>query len=50
MKFPMQKLAIFVLIKAAQGFSARRTTVRRSRKSAKNADQDKKGHSWMETT
>jgi hypothetical protein len=31
-----------VLIKAAQGFSVRRTDVRRSRKAAENAKQGKK--------
>ncbi|MFZ0484037.1 MAG: hypothetical protein WAL93_11660, partial [Desulfobacterales bacterium] len=40
---------IFVLIKAAQGFAVRRTSVRRSRKPAENADQDKNGHLWMGT-
>jgi hypothetical protein len=42
-------MAIFVLIKAAQGFAVRRTSVRRSRKPAENADQDKDGHFWMGT-
>ncbi len=46
---PIQKWAIFVLIKAAQGFSVRRTPVRRSRKPAENAEQGKKGHLWMGT-
>jgi len=53
---PIQKWAIFVLIKAAQGFSvpAKRdrkacAPVRRSRKPAENAEQDKKGHLWMDT-
>ncbi len=46
---PIHKWAIFVLIKAAQGFSVRRTSVRRSRKPAENAEQGKKGHLWMDT-
>ena len=60
---PIYKWAIFVLIKAAQGFSLpargtwRRTPVRRSPASfqaegsnpAENAEQGKKGHLWMET-
>jgi len=33
----------FFLIKAAQGFSVRCTSVRHNRKSAENAEQDKKG-------
>jgi hypothetical protein len=45
----MQKLAIFVLIKAAQGFAVRRTPVRRSRNPTENAEQGKKGYLWMET-
>jgi hypothetical protein len=45
----MQKLAIFVLIKAAQGFAVRRTPVRRSRNPAENAEQGKKGYFRMET-
>ncbi len=32
-----------------QGFSVRRTPVRRSRKPAENAEQGKKGHFWMDT-
>ena len=41
--------------KAAQGFAVpahgtgRRTSVRRSRKPAENAEQDKNGHLWMDT-
>jgi len=38
-----------VLIKAAQGFSVRRTHVRRSRKPAENADQDQKDLFWPDT-
>jgi ribosomal protein L15E len=38
-----------MLIKAAQGFVVRRTSVRRSRKPAENAEQGKKGHLWMDT-
>ena len=48
-KCPIQKWAIFVLIKAAQGFAVRRTPVRRSREPAENAEQGKKGHLWMDT-
>ena len=32
-----------------QGFSVSRTSVRRSRKPAENAEQGKKGHLWMDT-
>ena len=46
---PVQKWAIFVLIKASQGFVVRRMPVRRSRKPAENAYQGKKGHLWVDT-
>ncbi len=49
-KCPIQKWAIFVLIKAAQGFAVRRTPVRRNRKPAENAEQGKKGYLWMDTS
>jgi hypothetical protein len=45
----MQKLAIFVLINAAQGFAVRRTPVLRSRNPAENTEQGIKGNFWMET-
>ena len=41
---------MFVLFNAAQGFAVRRTSVRRSRKPAENAEQDKNGHLWMDTS
>jgi len=34
---------------AAQGFAVRHTPVRRSRKPAENAEQNKKSHLWMDT-
>ena len=37
------------LIKDAQGFTVRRTHVRRSRKPAEDAEQREKGHLWMDT-
>ena len=43
------RLRRIVLIKAAQGFSVRRTPVRRRRKLAEIAEQGKKGHLWMDT-
>jgi len=52
---PNSEMAIFVLIKAAQGFAVpahgtgRRTSVYRSREPAENADQDKNAHLWMGT-
>jgi len=40
--WPIQKCGFLALIKAAQGFPARRTRVRRSLKPAENADQRQK--------